>query len=125
MKGKFDFDSLYPEYQKLGIEELIYKKEYVKALEIMETITDKRKKITMVLGAITQISAIKISNEYGGSKFFKKREDFEKAKMGIGDCSPYTAFLLDDEGKVENTGDMLDFVPPDNPVRKYLESLVE
>ncbi|MBN2042606.1 MAG: hypothetical protein JW754_02265 [Candidatus Aenigmarchaeota archaeon] len=125
MKKKYDFEALHHEYQVLGIEKMIFQEEYERVVEMLKIVSERDKRITMTLGALAQISAVRIGMEYGESSIFADREEFEMAKGGMGDCSPDVAFLEDEKGIIQNTGDLIDFIPADNPVLKYAETLLE
>ena len=99
---------------------------YKGAISILERIKDKQTQIYTCFMALAAEGVKRAIEEHGAVHVLRDKEEFERAKIGLEDVSPYAVLHvdgLDNEGDVEGLEEMLDFVPDDNPLKQYYQEL--
>ena len=63
-------------------------------------------------------------NEFGEVLVMENREEYERGRAGMGDCSPYNVLYRDPKtDEVDGLEYIIDLVPLDNPLKRfYLEN---
>ncbi len=92
------------------------------AVQFLETIEDKEKREDLCSLGLLIEGAKKAIDEYGEIRVTSDREKYERAKMGLEDMSPHTVLHtqgFNPESELESVETMIDFVPEDNPLKKY------
>lgn len=101
------------------------KEDYEGAVQFLETIKDKGKRKELCFLGLSIEGMKKAMAEYGSVVITPDKEKYERAKSGLEeDIGPYNVLHVKDfdkNSKVEGIEEMLDFVPEDNPLKKFRE----
>ncbi len=105
---------------------LVINGNYLAAIGVLKRIKNKQVQIDECYMAVTGLGIMRACDEYGEVKVYGNKEEYDRAKIGLDDCSPYAVLYggnFAKETEVEGLEDMLDFVPEDNPLKQYYRIL--
>jgi hypothetical protein len=103
-------------------------KDYEGIVKYLEAMIDKEERKEICKVALTILGMQKAMEEYGSVRIIGNKEEYEKAKMGLSDCSPNNILYvkdLNEDSSVEGIEEMIDFVPEDNPIKMYYRDITE
>jgi len=92
---------------------------FEEAVNLLKKITDLESKIKICYGALVGFAICKVIDEYGEVALLEDKEEYERAKKGMEDLPPHAILYKDENDDVHGLDDMLDFVPEDNPLKRY------
>lgn len=88
---------------------------YDQAIGLIRRIRDPERRVELYFSAVAWDILNRITEEYGKIVILDDKAEYERAKIGMEDCSPY-AVLYQDENGLHGIEDMLDFILEDNPL---------
>jgi len=105
------------------ITSLIKEERFEDALKVLKTIPERQNQLYVGYANLVAYASSRIVEEYGGLCIMEDRNEYEKAKSGLGDCSPHQVLFEDANGNLEGTDEILDIIPDENPLKKYVIEL--
>ena len=102
---------------------LLDNKDYEGVVRFLKVIEDEERRSDLCLLALAICGIEKIYEEYGGIRLTKDEEEFEQAKIGLGELPPNTVFYEDGKGFLHGAEIMLDFVNEDNLIKQYWKEI--
>lgn len=76
-------------------------------------------------GALVDLALPRAVREFGKVVTYESHADYEMAKLGMRDVSPYAALYVDEDENVHGLGDLFFLISDDNPLKKYYEELTK
>ena len=97
--------------------------DYDGAIKFLEDIIDKEKRHRVCYKTLIFMGLYKIVEEFGEIEVNTNREEYQRARIGVGDCSPHSIFYTEDfrgeNSKMEGLEKAWDIIPEDNPLKIY------
>jgi hypothetical protein len=105
------------------MQNLLVKGDYEGVVRFLEGMNDPEIQKGLCYMALVLCGMDKIDEEYGSIETTRDEREFNMRRAGIGEGSPYTIFLEDEDECINGTENAVDFVPEDNPIKMYWKGL--
>ncbi|MDD5192419.1 MAG: hypothetical protein PHH54_06160 [Candidatus Nanoarchaeia archaeon] len=102
---------------------MIKNQDYLKAIDCLEKIKNIDKRIEICSEALSFLGVEKAVEKYGRVVIYENKEDYDLAKKGLAGISPDALLYRDKDDLMCGLEDMLNFIPDDNPIKRYLNMI--
>jgi len=95
------------------------RKDYGGMVRAVKCVPDLRERQQLCFSLLACIGMVRAVDEYGSIVIIDDREKYERARSGLENVPPEIVFFKDGRDCLHDPERLTDFVPEDNPLKKY------